>query len=738
MPKAKILICIGTMGRPTFKRCYESVLRAKAAFSQKTDLHIIKNKSPQSEWLNSMRKAALGWDWCFQIDEDMYLYENAFEDLYRFAIEKSKKTKVLSASSLLYDLFLERKIGSFKIWNSQSLKKLTFSDVLGSDRDIAKRGALIGLNTVATNLVLGDHDSAPNTEIAYNKYYKYVEKLKKFGNQKDIEYIINFLQSKSKKDNISKSALRGALDAKKALAFNPDSSIKENYIFDKKFYKSNKKIFLKDKISVIVTCFNKEKYISKCIDSILSQNYLNFELIIIDDFSSDKSLNIINNYKHLKNVKIFKSKENLGAYPCRNFGIKKSKGKYVTFVDGDDYIGKNHIFNLYKTLVNNKAKASISLYEDNKAKICEPSILLNKDVFKDIGFYENVKCGADTEFRRRFDYFYPKKIALSKVITYFTMSRSLSKNGKFKKGGELRGKYSNYIVSKQYDKNKKINYNNLFLEIKGVSCNFFDESWFECTNKDTIYVSITTFNRRDNLLKLMDQLKKENEILKKNDIELKVLISNDCSDQDYRLVENYCKSMNWHYFVSKKNFKKEEHWRLYNTVLNKFKNWYNNFETNKTNNKPLLFFFLQDDNIMTSNIFLKTLSLSEKIKEVSNKEGFVLNLYKDKTISTGIGRWSGLKIENFDSFIKCNFVDGMFCLDAKALSFINWKVDRIPLSRWKNKPNLSSGVGQQITRKLCPKTNIFMPKKSYLNQQDCNSQMQDKNRKNPSAVDFEE
>jgi hypothetical protein len=151
------------MGRPTFKRCYESVLRAKAAFSQKTDLHIIKNKSPQSEWLNSMRKAALGWDWCFQIDEDMYLYENAFEDLYRFAIEKSKKTKVLSASSLLYDLFLERKIGSFKIWNSQSLKKLTFSDVLGSDRDIAKRGALIGLNTVATNLVLGDHDSAPNT-----------------------------------------------------------------------------------------------------------------------------------------------------------------------------------------------------------------------------------------------------------------------------------------------------------------------------------------------------------------------------------------------------------------------------------------------------------------------------------------------------------------------------------------------------------------------------------------------
>lgn len=713
---------------------------ARKAFSQKTDLHIIKNKSPQSEWLNSMRKAALGWDWCFQIDEDMYLYENAFEDLYRFALEKSKKTNVLSASSLLYDLFLETKIGSFKIWNSESLKKLRFNNVLGSDRDIAKRGALIGLNTVATNLVLGDHDSAPNVEIAYNKYYKYVEKLKKFGSQKDVEYIINFLQSKSRKDNISKSALKGALDAKKILTFSPDSLIKKNYTFDENFYKSDKKIFLKDKISVIVTCFNKEKYISKCIDSILCQNYLNFELIIIDDFSSDKSLNIINNYRDFKNVKIFRSKENLGAYPCRNFGIKKSKGKYVTFVDGDDYIGENHLFNLYKTLVNNKANASISLYEDDQVKICEPSILINKDVINEIGFYENVKCGADTEFRIRLSYFYPKKIALSKNITYFTMSRSLSRHGDFKKGGEIRTKYSNYIASKAYDKikNEKINYNNLFVEIKEVSCIFFDESWFECTNKDTIYVSITTFNRRDNLLKLMDQLKKEYNVLKENDIDLKVLISNDCSDQDYKVVEDYCESMNWDYFVSSKNFKKEEHWKLYNTVLNKFKNWYNDFKLNKNNNKPLLFFFLQDDNIMTSNIFLKTLSLSEKIKEVSDRDGFALNLYKDATVKSGIGRWSGLKIESFETFIKCNFVDGMFCLDSKALSFINWKLDAIPLSRWKDKPNLSSGVGQQITLNLCSKTSIFMPKKSYLNQQDCNSQMQDKNRKNPFALDFEE
>lgn len=214
MPKAKILICIGTMGRPTFNRCYESVLKAQKAFSQKTDLHIIKNKSPQSEWLNCMRKAALGWDWCFQVDEDMYLYENSFEYLYNFAIRKSRTMNILNSSSLLYDLFLEKKIGSFKIWNSNSLRSLKFKNVLGSDRDIAKRGEGLKLYCVSKNIVLGDHDSAPNVKIAYDKYYKYVDKLKKFNDMKSISYILNFLDKKrSGGCAVSDAAYRGAFDS---------------------------------------------------------------------------------------------------------------------------------------------------------------------------------------------------------------------------------------------------------------------------------------------------------------------------------------------------------------------------------------------------------------------------------------------------------------------------------------------------------------------------------------------
>jgi len=217
MPKKeKVLICIGTMGRPTFNRCYKSVMVARKRLPVSSDYHIIKNESPQSAWLNKMRIAAMGWDWCFQVDEDMYLYENALEDLYNFASRKANTTNILSASSLLYDLFLERNIGSFKIWRSKSLVDLEFRDVLGSDRDIARRGDKLLRYSISRNIVLGDHDSAPNKEIAYNKYFKYIQKLKKFDKKREIESIIKFLNNKINKnpyDKISKAAHRGACDS---------------------------------------------------------------------------------------------------------------------------------------------------------------------------------------------------------------------------------------------------------------------------------------------------------------------------------------------------------------------------------------------------------------------------------------------------------------------------------------------------------------------------------------------
>ena len=92
------------------------------------------------------------------------------------------------------------------------------------------------------------------------------------------------------------------------------------------------------KLSVIVPVFNTEKYLNRCIDSILSQTFNDFELILIDDGSTDSSPIICDEYaKKDKRVRVF-HKENGGVSRARNLGIDNSFGEDVSFIDSDDFI----------------------------------------------------------------------------------------------------------------------------------------------------------------------------------------------------------------------------------------------------------------------------------------------------------------------------------------------------------------------------------------------------------------
>lgn len=91
------------------------------------------------------------------------------------------------------------------------------------------------------------------------------------------------------------------------------------------------------KLSIIVPVYNIEHYIRECIESILSQTFNNYELIIVDDGSTDSSGRICDSYDHLKNVRVF-HKDNGGLSSARNYGIKMSSGQYLMFIDGDDYL----------------------------------------------------------------------------------------------------------------------------------------------------------------------------------------------------------------------------------------------------------------------------------------------------------------------------------------------------------------------------------------------------------------
>lgn len=103
-----------------------------------------------------------------------------------------------------------------------------------------------------------------------------------------------------------------------------------------------------DKVSVIVPIYNSEKTIKKCMDSIINQNYTNIEIILVNDGSKDKSLNIISEYEKKDARIIIINQENKGLSGARNTGIKSATGKYITFVDSDDYIDKDMIQNTLK------------------------------------------------------------------------------------------------------------------------------------------------------------------------------------------------------------------------------------------------------------------------------------------------------------------------------------------------------------------------------------------------------
>ena len=92
------------------------------------------------------------------------------------------------------------------------------------------------------------------------------------------------------------------------------------------------------KVSVIVPVYNVEKYIKKCVESLINQEYRNFEIILINDGSVDNSGMIIDEMSLRDDrIKVIHQK-NQGVSAARNVGISFSKGEYITFVDGDDWV----------------------------------------------------------------------------------------------------------------------------------------------------------------------------------------------------------------------------------------------------------------------------------------------------------------------------------------------------------------------------------------------------------------
>lgn len=107
---------------------------------------------------------------------------------------------------------------------------------------------------------------------------------------------------------------------------------------------------MEELISIIVPIYNVEKYLKKCIDSILNQTYKNLEIILVNDGSTDNSYSICNEYSKKDKRVIVVNKKNGGLSDARNHGLKVANGEYIGFVDSDDYINKHMYENLMRVM----------------------------------------------------------------------------------------------------------------------------------------------------------------------------------------------------------------------------------------------------------------------------------------------------------------------------------------------------------------------------------------------------
>ncbi len=171
-------------------------------------------------------------------------------------------------------------------------------------------------------------------------------------------------------------------------------------------------------ISVIINVYNCEDYIGRCLDSVINQTYKNIEILIVNDGSTDNTLNIIKKYKD-KRIRII-NQDNMGLSKSRNVALDNAKGDYLYFVDADDYIELDAIEYLYNMIKKDKTKIatcnSIDIFDnkniinksvDNKSIIssvdllkkvllndgrhgCTWNKLTHKSVYKDIRFEDRI------------------------------------------------------------------------------------------------------------------------------------------------------------------------------------------------------------------------------------------------------------------------------------------------------------------------------------------------------------
>lgn len=263
---------------------------------------------------------------------------------------------------------------------------------------------------------------------------------------------------------------------------------------------------LNTKISIIIPVYGVEKYIEKCINSLLTQNFKDFEALIIDDGSLDNSISIAKRLVKNNPRFIFLHKSNGGQASARNLGLDHAKGQYIAFLDSDDYLDPNYLLYMYKKALktnadittcginfvdefNNIVKTIYSTYDslslENDFLISKGGVtnfmwdkLFKKELFEHLRFNTQLRTNEDVHLIFRL--IYKKSISNIHTPLYYYLQRA---------GSTSKGVNSHYLQDRISIKNMQLQ----FIEEKnlGHKKRYITNSYL----KTFVFYSATVFAR---------------------------------------------------------------------------------------------------------------------------------------------------------------------------------------------------------------------------------------------------
>ena len=251
---------------------------------------------------------------------------------------------------------------------------------------------------------------------------------------------------------------------------------------------------MKDKLSVIVPVYNVEKYLNKCLESLINQTYKNLEIVVVEDCSKDNSKKLLENYKKYKNIKFIYNKKNSGLSFSRNVGIENSTGDYIGFVDSDDYVDLDYYEKMMDSIIKNKS--DIVLSDIKSVYEATGDVLINKACIGNVTKENILKSGlsascANKVFKKDIIKEYPFEVGkinedLAVVIPCLVKTKNIS---------YVENTYYYYIQRENSIQNSKFNPKkfDIFWGVELTLERIKNEANYEDLKDTIIYNQIITF-----------------------------------------------------------------------------------------------------------------------------------------------------------------------------------------------------------------------------------------------------